>query len=115
MLYLMHTFEEALIGYAKTGIISLCGAMIASNIESNIYGALQMLILFSGVRCLVDSMLLDEDMEDSKMWLVSSLKCHVYVHPSCLIRKSFARVVKGVMRIASHQQLQKICSKFVTK
>lgn len=53
------TDEEAIAAYAKTGIIALCGAMIATNVESNTLGGLQILARFSSVRQLVDSLLFD--------------------------------------------------------
>jgi hypothetical protein len=89
--------------------------MIATGIESNIFGGLQLLLLFCKVRSLLEALLFDEDLEDSNMWLTSCLRNDVYKHPNTDIRKGFARVVRGVMRACQQQQLQAFCGKFMMK
>jgi len=40
LVYIFNTFDEAIIYYSSMGIISTCGCMISSNIDSNIFGGL---------------------------------------------------------------------------
>lgn len=49
------------------------------------------------------------------MWLVSCLQNNVYKHSSVIVRKSFARMVRGVMMQASKEQLQIFSEKFFLK
>jgi hypothetical protein len=74
--------------------------MIATNIESNIFGALQILNFFCVINCLIDALLSDEEMEESKMWMMSCLQNDVFRHSSQVIRKSIARITRGIIRLA---------------
>lgn len=49
------------------------------------------------------------------MWLVSCLHNDAYRHRNPDIRKSFAKVIRGVMRSCKKSNLGMFCSKFVIK
>jgi hypothetical protein len=54
---------------------------------------------------IIDILLFDEDISESRMWLASCLEKEAYKHPNFRIRKYLAMIIKNLMKAASQRQL----------